>query len=356
MSVRALMGILLAAVFLVTFRVVLPTWIKDYLNGHLDQIGPYHGEIEDVDLSLYRGAYRIINLTIEKRREDGPAETMLRAPEVDLAVSWRNLWEGAIVGEVHFLEPELIYARTKDVAHSPDDREVDWRAYLETLFPLRINEMSVRDGSLTIVLPSAKPPVELHATAVAIRVTNLTNVRDVEGKRDAALEGTAEVLGDAPLEVVARFDPWGTFDNFSLDLRLTQVDLTRLNALAQAYLGIDIASGQGDFVMELDAHEGRLRGYAKPLLNNLDIYEWKQDVQDDDPPMQVLWEGLTDAISQLFTNQPKARFATRIPIEGDLENPGVGALESILGILRNAFVEAYDAYFEDVELSDRPAS
>ncbi len=50
------------AAVLVALHFTLPYLVRDYLNDKLADMGDYRGRITDVDLALWRGAYRINGL------------------------------------------------------------------------------------------------------------------------------------------------------------------------------------------------------------------------------------------------------------------------------------------------------
>src|SRR5690554_6545747 len=93
-------------VALVLLHLLLPLLIRDYLNRQFADMGAYRGYIEDVDLALWRGAYRINGLTVERTDTEMPVP-FLDAPQILLAVSWRALWRGAVVARVQFRSPSL---------------------------------------------------------------------------------------------------------------------------------------------------------------------------------------------------------------------------------------------------------
>lgn len=88
-------------------HLALPYVIRDYLNAKLADMGDYRGHIANVDLQWWRGAYQIKGLKIIKTDGEVPVPLLL-APVIDLAVSWRALWnDHSIVAEVLFEQPEL---------------------------------------------------------------------------------------------------------------------------------------------------------------------------------------------------------------------------------------------------------
>jgi hypothetical protein len=181
-------------------------------------------------------------------------------------------------------------------------------------------------------------------------VSNLTNVERQGGSRVARMHATAKILGNAPLETHAEFDPLQDHGDFKVDLRVTHVDLTKANQLARAYVGLDLASGAGDFTMQLEASHGQLTGYAKPLFQHLQVFSWKQDVeQDHKNPLQLAWEATAQVITSIFKNHSKDQFATRIPISGRIGDKKLGTFQAIINVLRNAFVKAYTPQLEHLK-------
>lgn len=53
-------------VLLVALSIALPYLVRNYLNDKLANMGDYRGQVTDVDLALWRGAYRINGLEIIK--------------------------------------------------------------------------------------------------------------------------------------------------------------------------------------------------------------------------------------------------------------------------------------------------
>ncbi len=341
------------APLLLVAHLLLPLFIRDYLNSRLQDMGNYHGHIEDIDLALWRGAYRINGLTITRTDADIPVP-FFEAPETALQISWPALWRGAVVARVHFVSPRLNFVDGGDQAAGQSGEGVDWRTRLEQLVPMRIDELSIEDGRIHFQNFFSDPPVDVAIHSLDGEILNLRNTRDAEGTRVATLTANGLLEGSAPVETRVQLDPFGALDDFDLQLRITDLDLTSLNDIAAAYGHFDFVSGQGDFVMELTAQERALSGYAKPLFHDMDIFSWEQDVEDDDQSLlSAGWEALVGGLTTLFRNQPEQQFATRVPIEGSLDDTEVSRLRAISAILRNAFVEAYKPWFEEQTGQDR---
>ena len=99
--------------------------------------------------------------------------------------------------------------------------------------------------------------------------------------------------------------------------------------------------------MELQAENGQLEGYARPVLDNVAILDLSEDGEEG--VLSAAWEAIVGALGQIFRNQPEDRIATEIEISGNLDNQDVSAWQAFVSILRNAFIEAYDAQFRPNE-------
>ncbi|MFG0867170.1 DUF748 domain-containing protein [Pseudomonas sp. FYR_7] len=334
-------------VLLVALQLALPYLVRNYLNEKLADMGDYRGQVSDVDLAWWRGAYTVNGLKIVKTTGKVPVP-FLNAPVIDISVSWHSLWyDRAVVAEVAFLRPELNFVDGGDKQNSQTGQGTDWRQQLDKLLPITLNEVVIDDGVLTFRNFSSKPPVTLKATQLQASIRNLTNIRDEAGRRDASFEARALVAGDAKVESRATFDPFSDFDDFEFRLRATGIELRRLNDFASAYGKFDFKAGHGDVVIEAEATNGRLNGYIKPLLRDVEVFDWQQDVKDKDKGLfRSVWEALVGATETVLKNQPKNQFATRVELSGSVRRQNISAFEAFLQILRNGFVQAFSARYE----------
>lgn len=346
--------LLAVAVVLVLARLALPYLVKNYLNRHMDRMGDYHGQVDDVGIHLWRGAYSVEGLRVVKVSDKVPVP-LFAARQSDIAVSWRALSHGHLRGKVAFTHAALNFVDGGDAGGGQSGKGVNWRAQLQMMVPMRLDEVTVHDSTVTFHNFVSRPRVDLKMTDVEGTIANLTNADRREGRRVATVGATAKVLQDAPLQVRASIDPLEKSGDFAIELRVTGIQLTRLNDFARAYAGLDFAGGNGDFVMQLEARDGQLDGYAKPLLHGVQIFSWKQDVeQDHKNPLRVAWEAVAQGVTSLFKNHEHDQFATRVPISGRIDDKQLGTWAAIVGVLHNAFVKAYTPQLEHLEPTPKP--
>lgn len=343
-----LWGLAGIVLLLVVLHIALPYLVRDYLNDKLANMGDYRGQVIDVDLALWRGAYQINGLKIVKVDGKVPVP-FVNAPLIDLSVSWHSLWhDHAVVAQVLFVKPELNFVDGgANKKASQTGEGTNWRAQLNKLLPITLNEVRIDNGRITFRNFNSKPQVNMDATQVNASLYNLTNVVDLKGKRDARFEGKALLLGHAPLETTATFDPLGNFEDFEFRLRARNIELKRMNDFASAYGKFDFNAGHGDVVIEAKATKGQLTGYIKPLLRDVDVFNWQQDVENEKKGIfRSVWEALVGTTENVLKNQRKNQFATRVELRGSVHQRDISAFQAFWQILRNGFIQAFNANYE----------
>src|SRR6185436_19187361 len=166
-------------------------------------------------------------------------------------------------------------------------------------------------------------------------------------------QATALLMDQAKFEYKLTLDPFSYRPTFHMASRLLGLDVTKINDLALAYGKFDFKRGWFDFVLETDAQEGQLTGYAKPLFRNLKVFSLTEDLKEDNV-LQFLWQALVGAFTSVFKNHSRDQFGTLIPFSGDLTSTTTTDILATIGnILRNAFIRAY---LPRLENNDQPVN
>jgi hypothetical protein len=148
-------------------------------------------------------------------------------------------------------------------------------------------------------------------------------------------------MDQAKFEYRMTLDPCSYRPTFHMATRLLGLDVTKINDLAVTYGKLDFERGWFDLVLEVDAKEGQLTGYAKPLFRDLEVFSVSEDIKGDNV-LRFFWQALVGAATSLFKNQPRDQFGTLIPFNGDLSGATTADILATVGnILRNAFIRAY---------------
>ena len=349
----SLITLAIIVVVLIVARLVLASVVLRYLNQRFAAMGDYQGHIADIDIHLWRGAYTLEGLTVQKVVNKAPVP-LLNAPRTEIAISWTALRRGHVRARLDFFGAELNFVDSRGRGPSQNGKGVDWRDELSHLTPVRIDQLTVHQGTITFRNFVSDPPVDLRATEVEATVTNLSNAN---GGSVATADIKSNILGQAPMVLHAEFNPLEAEGDFNFNVKVTQIDLTRANDFSRAYAGVDFSGGRGDFVMQLTARDKELRGYAKPIFHDLKVFSWKKDVeQEHKNPLQVAWSATVQGVTWLLKNHDKDQFATVVPIAGRIDQRTVSRSQAILNVLKNAFVQAYAPDFEHLPSSPGPSS
>jgi uncharacterized protein YhdP len=322
---------------LVALRLALPSIVRDYVNDKLQALEAYDGSVNDIDLHLWRGAYRIVGLNIVKTGAEQPVP-FFTCEAIDLSVEWKSLMRGSLVAEGVFVQPDLNMVQAKSEKQSQLGKEENWTAHVEDLFPFRFNSVRVRDGRVTFTAPGISTKDALTAEHVQAELVNLTNVADLNKETFADFTATARVLNDAPLEVHGSVDPWARQPTFDVDMQVRDVELPKVNPWLREYIKADAESGDFELYLEIAAADGKFQGYAKPVMQNVNILSAEEPEKN---PLKRLWEGLLDFAANVLENPEEDQVAARIPFSGAITNPETSLLETISSVLRNAFVAAF---------------
>jgi hypothetical protein len=85
--------VLIIVAALVLIRIALPYVILHFANQRLEKMPGYYGHVEDIDLALIRGAYRIDGFFLDKQDSVTLKRTPFMAADViDLSVEWKALF------------------------------------------------------------------------------------------------------------------------------------------------------------------------------------------------------------------------------------------------------------------------
>jgi hypothetical protein len=93
----------------------------------------------------------------------------------------------------------------------------------------------------------------------------------------------------------------------------------------------------------MKADNGKISGYIKPVFDHMQILSLQQDAKN---PIKLVWEGLLEGVGRLLRNQPKDRFATKVPLTGDLKDPQGAVFVTIGNVFKNAFIQVFNERVE----------
>lgn len=333
-------------ILLIAFRLYLPTLVKNYVNKVLADIPGYYGQVEDIDIALIRGAYVINGMYLNK----GTAESQvpfLNFPKSDISIEWKSLFKGKIVSEIIMTSPEVIYVFEDQKDESGDANVDDWTKALTDLVPIDINHFEVYDGKLAFVQLSAEPNIDLQINNLQLTADNLRNVVEKERILPSPIRASGVSIGKGKVSLEGNMNLVKEIPDMDLSFSLQDAEATALNDFTRHYAGLDFDKGTFGIFSEVAIADGHLVGYIKPLLTDTKL------IGEDDGFLGVLWEGFVGFFKFILKNQGTDTLATKVPIEGDLNNVEAGIWPTVFNIFENAWIKAFTSEVDnDIEFKD----
>ena len=324
-------------VLLIIIRLILPYVVLHYANKALANVKGYYGHIDDIDLSIYRGAYIINDIYLNKVDSVSKQQTpFFKSRNIDLSVEWGALFHGSIVGKLTFDSPELIF--TKDKADLTDIKKdtTDFRKLLKNFMPLKVNRFEINDGTIRYADNTSTPKVDIALKQTHILALNLKSVIDDKVELPSTVTAQANAY-EGTLSFNMKLNALADNATFYLTAEIKNTNLVLLNDFLKAYGNFDVHRGNLGLYTEMAAKDGKFKGYVKPIITDLKVVG-PEDRHDTF--FNKVWEQIVGAAGVIFRNQKKDQVATKVNIEGSFKNPKTNTLDAIWEVLLNAFVQA----------------
>ncbi|GAB4051765.1 DUF748 domain-containing protein [Spirosoma litoris] len=337
--------ILAIIILLVIARLLLPYFVLRYVNKTLADMGGYTGHVKDIDIQLIRGAYQLDDLRI--RKINGKIkEPFLYIPKTDLSIEWKSLLKGRLVSEVECYEPEINFAFSNNAASNQTGAEVDWTAYLKKLLPININRFAVVNGKVNLTSLITQPRADLSLQRFQGEIKNIRNVEEKNKLLPSPVVASGDVLGyGGTMNFSANMNLLKVVPDLDYNLRFSELQLVKLNPLARQYANLDFERGTVSVYSEMAMLNKKLNGYIKPLTKGMQIF--KLNEHENRSVGRFFTELIAQVGTDVLKNQKHDQVATRIPLNGTIDNIETAVWPTIFGVLRNAYIQAFRGEFDN---------
>jgi hypothetical protein len=333
-------------VLLVAIRISLPFVVTKYVNKVLSEIEGYEGSIDDVDLHLYRGAYKIIGLELFSVEKDIKTP-FVAIDNIDISVEWKALFDGSIVGEIILENPKLNFAAGPEEEEVQTGEENDWTQTIKDLVPLQINRFEIVNGKVSYIDDYSSPKVDIYFNGMNALATNLNNSKDFTTDLPSKITMKSKTIGEGNFDLEMDINILKEIPDFDVNLKLDEVKLPALNNFFKAYGNVDAESGTLSLYSELALIDRNLNGYFKPLTKDIRILDWKNEEEN---VFGKLWEALIGLGGNILENQSKDQIGSKIPIKGKLDDTNVGAWKALTSLLKNAYLNPLQKQLDETIL------
>ena len=334
------------ALLLVAINFALEPIALHYANKALGELKGYRGSIKDVDIHLYRGAYRIDTLVIEKT-DKGKTQPFFTAAQIDISIEWKSLFKGAVVAEFLVNKPVLNFIKKGKSVEAGGGN--DFISTVKKLSPVNINTIELTDGEVHYIDMTSKPKIDIAAKQLYATAKNLRNIEDKSNKLPSSVTLRANTSGNGKITCNAKMNVLKDTPDLDFNFELRKMDLTYLKDFTDAYANFTFKRGQLYLSTELAMEDGSYNGYIKPVLENIKIIDLTPDTEKEKkrPFFKRLWELVVGTGVAIVENKPKDRLATKIPLKGNINGAEKFTWTAIVNVLKNGFIKAFDKDVED---------
>ncbi len=340
---RVVITLVVVVALLIAARIALPFIVKQQVNERLADIPGYWGQVDDVGIALWRGAYKLNGVGIFKVA-GAVREPFFSARQIDFSVAWRELFRGKIVSDIHVDQLQLNFVAAGTDAASQKDLDRRWQAVIKDVFPLEITHLEVKNGLVRYQDLTKKPHVDVFIRNAHVLATGLRNRAGERGEEfPAKINIDGDSLGGGRLTLFVEADPLAAQPHFHLSAKIDKVNLPDLNESLRAYANVDVSRGTFQMAGEMAGKDGGFQGYVKPFFEDLDF----NSVEDRRKNVfSRLWENVVQGLAWLVKNKARDQVGTRIPFEGTFGDPQFGLGTTIANLFRHGFIRAFNPTIE----------
>lgn len=338
LSRRAWLAVGTSVFVLCSFRALLPFEVERRVVAALARNERYAGSFDDVDVSLLRLSYTIVNLRLVKRNGQVPVP-FVTAPRVEYSVDRAALLRGRIAGTIAIASPSLnlVDGPTPEVRQGPTG--VDWRLTMRKLFPTRVNRIDVDDGTIHFRNFHSEPEVDVYLDDVTIAVSNLSLAGAASNAGTVRLVGHAVTMKTGSLEADVELHRDTPRPTFVAAASIRNARIAEWNSFLRAYLGLDAEGGTAQVEIALRARDGEIEGHVTPRLTDVDMLSFPEELATQSA-LRSLRESLIDAFTAVVRDGDGNVIEVRIPVSGTVRSPEYDDWASLRELARHAFLRA----------------
>ena len=318
-------------IVLLVVRLLIPPVALSILNGLLDKkMGVYFGHVQDLDLSLYRGAYQLKGLEIKKRDSNNPP--LISAQEIDMSIAWRGLLKKNITTDVTITKARIEIADSQDKTKKQtgyEEPKERWSDVFDTLVPISIETLKIHDSALYFTNRDFKTPLAVKVENIELEASNLRS-RDKEELSPFFLK--AEIQKHAILDLKGEINILSDPPQVDADIKLEKFKLASINKILRMYIPLDITKGELSLFAEAASEGGRAHGYAKIFLTDVDVIAPKQKYIG---PKHFFMEMGSAFGNWFLKNNKSKKVAFKVPFSYSNGKLDIGTSEAFWSAVKN---------------------
>lgn len=314
---------------LVVVRIILQPIILAQINKKLETFSPdITGHADRLNLAIIRGAFGLEGITMRLKKADKP---FLKVKDVDLSLAWREMFKGnfmadAMIDGVDFTFDERLPGAFKKSIPADDPAEPEKKPLL------RISRLDWKNVNITY--PSDKAYTNqgpFRLTDVQGRITNL--LADTETPR-SFFHTKGKGSGTSNFKAVGSVNLLADPAEWDMDAQMQGFDLVSMNRFLYNKVPLTFKKGNFDMYAEVKSEEGKIRGYVKPFVEDLEFIK-------NDERFKGAKHWLVEVASAVGNWVMEAKrsktVATKVPFTFDGKNFAIDKSKAVGDVIEHGF-------------------
>lgn len=266
-------SLIVIIILLIAIRLAIPPVAKWQINKTLaNDLTDYTGSIEDFDLVLIAGTYKVQGLKL-KRRSAPKDDYFIQIKEIEVDVSWEALFKGKVLVDLTLHEPKiLVHDAGQQAKKQNGTEEKNWNKAVDSIIPLDLQSIEVANGTLGFIRKDSTPKVEVYLDEVYVTARNLGNVLAVAKNAPPA---SYEMKGRLQKHAQVRVKGHGNFLasplKTSSTVSLQKLKVKTLNDLTKSYGYFDLTEGELSVTGKVSNSDMYVKLNLAPEFRGIDV-------------------------------------------------------------------------------------
>jgi Domain of Unknown Function (DUF748) len=280
----------------------------------------------------------------------GRFNVQCRAGALDLTARIQYSSESTMVAidELRLQDAKIDYVHSaatkpKEVRRVKKVAQEAKEAHQDPTVRVKVEHGRILNSEMGFVNKATDPDYRVFLSEIDMDMRNMSN-RLEEGT--GVVKVTGKFMGSGLTDLKGTFRPEKPRPDFDLYTKIVKTKVEAFNDVLRAYGDMDTHHGMFAFFSELSVKDNQIRGYVKPLLKDVEVFDPEQDKEK--PVTKKVYEAVVGGVLDLFENEPRNEAATITDLSGPVENPRADTWQVIAKLVQNAFFKAILPGFERV--------
>lgn len=338
-------------VLFIAGRIALDPLAGHFLQKGLDEgLTGYHGTFSKVHVSIVPLELSIDGLRLVQDGMEVKDQTLF-VKHLNASAAWGDLLTGKIAATAKFDHAafRVLYGQTeappeaREAAEKANEKlkekNLDMGQVLHETIPFRVERVEMKDSEVTLIDATDPKRPAIWLNDIELVMENLVSREKLDQDAPMMITARATVQKSGVLKMLFVADLLDTKPAFTGQAQLTGLNLESLYEWAASKAGVS-PHGTLNVFVNANSGKGALKGDVKVVGRKIHV-DGLETVGDK---LKAL--GANIAFKVLAND--KGTVGTTLPLRGSLQNPDPQVWPTILGVVRNAFVDAIDWGFGDL--------